>query len=377
MRTTYGSPLFAEHVPEHDSLLVERLRAAGAIVIGKTNTPEFGAGSQTFNARLRRHPQPVRPDADARRLERRRGGRRRGRDGAVRRRLRPRRERPQPGLVLQPRRPAPLPRPDSGRRAGRSVEPVRRCSGRSRARRATPRCCSRARRAGPARSALDRASRSPSGPGLDPRGLRIAWSRDLGGLPVEPEVTAVLETRRGDAGGSSAASSRTPSRTSRGADECFEVLRGVGFAGAFAEHRRRGQADAGREHPLRALRSTPPRIARGARLRGELFTRMREFLTRYDALAAPVTQVAPFAVEVEYPTLDRRRRDGHLPRVVPVLLADHGHVASVDRRARPASPTTGLPIGLQLVGRHRGEADAAAARAGVHRGDRARARSRL
>ena len=50
MRTTYGSPLFADNVPEHDSLLVERLRAAGAIVIGKTNTPEFGAGSQTFNA---------------------------------------------------------------------------------------------------------------------------------------------------------------------------------------------------------------------------------------------------------------------------------------------------------------------------------------
>jgi len=50
MRTTYGSPLFASHVPEADSLLVERLRAAGALVIGKTNTPEFGAGSQTFNA---------------------------------------------------------------------------------------------------------------------------------------------------------------------------------------------------------------------------------------------------------------------------------------------------------------------------------------
>src|SRR4029079_10877806 len=50
MRTTYGSPLFAEHVPDQDSLLVERLRRAGAIVIGKTNTPEFGAGSQTFNA---------------------------------------------------------------------------------------------------------------------------------------------------------------------------------------------------------------------------------------------------------------------------------------------------------------------------------------
>src|SRR3954469_19810849 len=48
-RTTFGSPLFRDFVPAEDSLLVERVRAAGAIAIGKTNTPEFGAGSQTFN----------------------------------------------------------------------------------------------------------------------------------------------------------------------------------------------------------------------------------------------------------------------------------------------------------------------------------------
>lgn len=49
IRTTFGSKLFSGHVPEQDCLLVERLRAAGAIIIGKTNTPEFGAGSHTFN----------------------------------------------------------------------------------------------------------------------------------------------------------------------------------------------------------------------------------------------------------------------------------------------------------------------------------------
>ena len=49
IRTTFGSPIFADFVPEEDALIVERLRAAGAITIGKTNTPEFGAGSQTFN----------------------------------------------------------------------------------------------------------------------------------------------------------------------------------------------------------------------------------------------------------------------------------------------------------------------------------------
>ena len=50
MRTTFGSPIFKDFVPAQDSLVVERLRQAGAIALGKTNTPEFGAGSQTFNA---------------------------------------------------------------------------------------------------------------------------------------------------------------------------------------------------------------------------------------------------------------------------------------------------------------------------------------
>src|SRR6266403_4827980 len=49
IRTTFGSPIFKDFIPAEDSLLVERLRQAGAILVGKTNTPEFGAGSQTFN----------------------------------------------------------------------------------------------------------------------------------------------------------------------------------------------------------------------------------------------------------------------------------------------------------------------------------------
>jgi amidase len=49
MRTTLGSPIYRDWIPDHDSLLVERLRAHGLVVIGKTNTPEFAMGSQTFN----------------------------------------------------------------------------------------------------------------------------------------------------------------------------------------------------------------------------------------------------------------------------------------------------------------------------------------
>src|SRR5215475_5159755 len=49
IRTTYGSPLYKDYIPTEDDLIVTRLRSAGAITIGKSNTPEFGAGSQTFN----------------------------------------------------------------------------------------------------------------------------------------------------------------------------------------------------------------------------------------------------------------------------------------------------------------------------------------
>ena len=49
IRTTHGSPFYRDNVPTRDALIVTRIRAAGAITVGKTNTPEFGAGSQTFN----------------------------------------------------------------------------------------------------------------------------------------------------------------------------------------------------------------------------------------------------------------------------------------------------------------------------------------
>src|ERR1700733_5937301 len=49
IRTTFGSPIFKDNVPKEDAILVERIHKAGGITVGKTNTPEFGAGSQTFN----------------------------------------------------------------------------------------------------------------------------------------------------------------------------------------------------------------------------------------------------------------------------------------------------------------------------------------
>ncbi|HEX4472262.1 MAG TPA: amidase family protein, partial [Nocardioides sp.] len=64
-RTTYGSPLFADHVPDTDELIVERIRAAGAVTIGKTNVPEFAAGSHTFNTVFGTTLNPVDPTRSA------------------------------------------------------------------------------------------------------------------------------------------------------------------------------------------------------------------------------------------------------------------------------------------------------------------------
>ncbi|MFQ5528974.1 MAG: amidase, partial [Gemmatimonadota bacterium] len=65
MRTTFGSPMYADHVPEEDALVVRRLRDAGAIILGKTNTPEFAAGGNTFNEVFGRTRNPWNPELSA------------------------------------------------------------------------------------------------------------------------------------------------------------------------------------------------------------------------------------------------------------------------------------------------------------------------
>ncbi len=122
VRTTYGSPLFADHVPDTDDIVVERMAAAGAISLGKTNVPEFGRWLAHRQPRVRRHPQPVGPDPQRRRQQRRSSRRPRRADGLPGRRQRPRRLPAQPGQLLRRRRPAPVARPGPGlavRRGGR------------------------------------------------------------------------------------------------------------------------------------------------------------------------------------------------------------------------------------------------------------------
>src|SRR5256712_140457 len=65
LRTTYGSPLYKDHVPTEDALVVRRLRAAGAVILGKTNCPEFAAGGNTFNDVFGRTRNPLDPTRSA------------------------------------------------------------------------------------------------------------------------------------------------------------------------------------------------------------------------------------------------------------------------------------------------------------------------
>jgi amidase len=75
IRTTWGSRIYKDHVPTEDDLVVQRLKAAGAIMVGKTNTPEYGDRREHVRCRVGRHAQPLESEAQLWRLKRRCGGR--------------------------------------------------------------------------------------------------------------------------------------------------------------------------------------------------------------------------------------------------------------------------------------------------------------
>jgi amidase len=358
MRTTYGSPIHRDHVPTQDTLLVARLRQAGAIVIGKTNTPEFGAGSQTFNPVFGATRNPYDPARTA-------GGSSGGAAAAVASGMLPLADgsdygasirnpasfcnlvglRPSPGRV-----PA-VPAPDAWNPVGvkgglaRTVEDV---------------ALLLSAVAGPDPRAPLSLDDPPEtfvlGADVDPRGTRIAWSRNLGGLPVEPQVTAVLdEARAALEGMGCVVEDVEPDLTA--ADEAFEVLRAVGFAQAFGpllETHGDDLKDTVVWNTRVGLALTAERIARAQALQTETFHRMRGLLEEYDAMALPVSQVAPFAVETEWVTEIAGTPMGSY--LEWMRSCSRISVTAHPALSLPAGFTQGgLPIGLQLVGRHRGD----------------------
>jgi amidase len=355
IRTTSGSPIYHDFVPDHDALIVERLRRAGAITIGKTNTPEFGAGSQTFNPVFGATLNPYDTTKTC-------GGSSGGAAVALACGMLPIADgsdmggslrnpasfcnvvglRPSPGRVPS--------WPDLGGWFTISVDgPM--------ARTVQDVALMLSAIAGPdARSPIAIAE-----PGSlfarpldrDFSGTRIAWSSDLGGLPVDPRVSAVIDGQRHvlEALGC-LIEEKEPDFTD--ADEVFKTLRAWRFDLALGEllETHRDQLKDTVIWNIEAGRNlTGPQLGRAERLRTALYHRVREFMKTYEFLILPVSQVPPFDVHQPYVTeINGAQLETYIDWMRSCYYIS---VLGLPAIAVPCGFTPeGLPVGLQIVGRH-------------------------
>jgi amidase len=360
IRTTFGSRIYRDHVPEADELIVERVKAAGAIIVGKTNTPEFGAGSQTFNDVFGETRNPWD-------LTRTCGGSSGGGAVALACGMIPIADgsdlggslrnppsfcnvfglRPSPGRV--PDWPSSLPWQTL------SVPgPM--------ARSAEDAALLLSVLAGPdprAPLALDEPGAIFGRP-LDRsfRGTRLAWSRNLGRLPVEPRVNAVCDAVRGvftELG----ATVEDGEPDFANADEIFQTLRAWRFAAAHEEHLRHHRdlvKDTIVWNAEQGLRLSGLDVARAEEKRGALFERVQRFMERYEFLLLPVSQVAPFPVEVRWV---REVAGVPMKSYIDWMASCYWiTLTGLPAASVPAGFTPeGLPVGLQIVGRHHRDFD--------------------
>ncbi len=358
IRTTRGSPLFRDHVPAADDAIVERLAAAGAITLGKTNTPEFGAGSQTFNAVFgaTRNPYDLTKTC---------GGSSGGAAVAVATGMLPFAD--GSDLAASLRNPGNYCnvvgfRPTPGRVPGWPASnawdtlavlgPV--------ARTVADAAFLLSAMAGPdprvPTSITEPGKTFSSALARDFRKTRIAWSRNLGGLPMDPRVTAVLEKQRGifsDLG----CSIEEAEPDFSGATESFETLCALAFL------QKHGQLYKDQRAQLKqtliwnieqGLKLTPEAIARAETLRTQLFNRMREFLGRYDFLLCPVNQLPPYPVSQEYPVeIAATKMNNYLDWMKSCYYITITSHPAISVPAGFTSDPVPLPVGLQIVGRYR------------------------
>jgi amidase len=356
IRTTWGSPFHRDHVPTHDALIVTRIRSAGAITVGKTNTPEFGAGSQTFNTIFgaTRNPYDVTKTC---------GGSSGGAATAVAARMLPIADGSDAGGSL--RNPPAFCnvvglRPSPGRVASESTSwsPIA-VSGPI-ARTVADVALFLSAIAGPdPRSPLaihEDPARFRAPLGRDFKGVRIAWWRGLGGIPFEPEIRRVVNANRKvfeDLG--CVVEDAEPDFT--GIDGAFPMLR---YALNYPQY-----APLVRERPdwvkdtikfevAQAERATASDVGGAQARQALMYDQSRQFFARYEYFILPVTQVEPFDVNTPYPTeiagtpmntyIDWMRACWYVTMMSsPAISVPAGFSA------------TGLPVGLQIVGRHRDE----------------------
>lgn len=355
MRTTFGSRIYADLVPEYDGLIVERERAAGAIILGKTNTPEFGAGAQTFNEvfGVTRNPYDLGKTC---------GGSSGGSAVALACGLLPLADGSDTGGSL--RNPAAFCnvvgfRTSPGRVPvwpaslgwwGISVlGPMARTVGDA--------ALFLAAIAGPdARSPIS--IEEPGSKFLAPlerdmKGVRVAWSRDLGFLPVEPEISQVCDSARG-VFESLGCVVEDGEPDLRDANEIFQVLRAWRFGlehGERLKNHRDQLKDTIIWNTEKGLALDGPTVARAEADRTALYHRVREFMEDHEFLVLPVSVVAPFPHDQPYITeINGTKMESYIDWMMSCYAIT---ITGLPAISVPCGFTAaGLPVGLQIVGRH-------------------------
>jgi amidase len=356
IRTTKGSRLYANNVPAADALIVKRIRAAGAITIGKTNTPEFGAGSNTFN-------EVFGATRNSYNLQKTVGGSSGGAACALTCNLVPIADGSDTGGSLRNPgawnnivgfRPSPGRVPDddgswsplstTGPMA-RSVEDVALFLS----------AIAGFHAPDPAALTDDPALfRKPLAASM--KGKRIAWFKTMGGLPFEPEIARVVNANRQafiDLG--CIVEEIDPDFT--GVDEAFPTLRHLSYHSSYAK--------LSRDNPTlfkatvkweiaEAERQTAADVAKASARQAQMYRQVTQFFSGYDAYVCPVTQVEPFDLSTEYPTtvngvtmptyIDWMRSAWYVTFMqCPAISVPAGFSAN------------GLPVGVQMVGKPRGD----------------------
>jgi amidase len=354
--TTRGSRVYRDQVSATDAVLVERVRRAGALAIGKTNVPEFGLGSHTYNEvyGTTRNPYDLTKSA---------GGSSGGAGAALAAGLLPIADgsdlggslrnpanfnnivalRPSVGLV--PTAPDPFPRLGFGviGPMARSVDDVvfllRVMAG------PDPR--------DPGCEASD-PSALAGALARDLRGVRVAWAPDLGGLPLDPRVRAVLDSQRGTFESLGCVVEDTcPDLTT--ADDIFLTIRRWRTAAVYGpllrSHRALMKAELIEEIEA-GLTLRGSDVATAMMRHGTLMERVRRFFDGHAVLVCAVNQVPPFDASITWPAEVAGVRMEHYVawmRTAYWISATFGPALSVPAGFTPE----GLPVGIQIVGRFR------------------------
>jgi amidase len=353
VRTTFGSPLFKDFVPDEDAEVVRRLKAAGAIVLAKTNTPEFATGANTVNPVFGATRNPWNPALSP-------AGSSGGSAVAVATGMLPLAHgtdfgcsiripaafcgivgiRPTPGLT--PNHPMPLAW-DPGQVHGplaRSAEDgalmLDAMVGFSR--------LSPISVAPPWKSAREAVAHA-----TDARGLRIAYASDIAGIGVDGEIDticrdAALRLRDADATVEEIAfdvsDGREPYHTWRGAWMVGQQFANLARLAEFGENLG--------GNVKRGLAVTALDLAAAEATRTKVFHRFRMLFERFDLLLTPAAPVKPYPIEMNFPTeLNGRTFENYVDWIAPAFLVT---LVSLPAGSVPAGKTRdGLPVGLQIV----------------------------